>query len=176
MVNRLARRSIGAVVLSFLAACGPLQAAEPGAALDSGARQQYLAELKKLYLTDSERQALLRHCNALLDSYALRAGYQVGQAQRRDLLYRLSVGKPGELLVREELSEPGSINRAVRQQPVELFGVDPFVSYECPAGGIRCVLYSPVDREPMLTIVRDLKGAEELAKALSFLIRNLQQG
>ena len=29
---------------------------------------------------------------------------------------------------------------------------------------------------PLVVIVRDPKGAEELAKALSFLIRNLQKG
>lgn len=176
MKIRLAIRSVGAVLLSILAVSHSLPAAAAEPSLEGNDRQLYLAQLKRLYLTDDERQALLRHCNALLDSYALKAGYQVGQADRRDLLYRLSLGKPGVLLVREELSEPGKLNRAVRQQPVELFGVDPFVNYECPATGIRCVLFSPVDRQPLLSIVRDLKGADELAKALSFLIRNLQQG
>jgi hypothetical protein len=38
------------------------------------------------------------------------------------------------------------------------------------------VLQNPADGSPLLTIVRDHKGAAELAKALSFLIRNLQKG
>jgi hypothetical protein len=50
------------------------------------------------------------------------------------------------------------------------------VRYECPSTGISCVLLNPADGKPMLTIVRDHKGAAELAKALSFLIRNLQKG
>ena len=36
------------------------------------------------------------------NTYALRAGYQVGQAQRQDLLYHFAVGNAGELILREE--------------------------------------------------------------------------
>lgn len=176
MQLRLARQAIGAVLLTTLSALLPVGASEPASVSDGGEQAAYLAGLKKLYLTGSERQALLKHCNSLLASYALRAGYQVGQSDRRDLLYSLQVGKAGELLVREENRVPDSVERSVRNQRVDVFGVDPFVRYECPAGGIRCVLFNPVDRQPLLTIVRDLDGAAELAKGLTFLIRNIQKG
>lgn len=145
------------------------------AQLSSSEQGRYLGELKRLYQTQSERKALLAHCNHLLDTYALKAGYQVGQAQRQDLLYQVSVSAPGELLVREESRAEQGVSVAVRNQRVPVFGVDPFVRYECPSSGRSCVLMNPVDGTPLLSIVRDHGGAEELAKAFSYLIRNVQK-
>lgn len=136
----------------------------------------YLSELKRLYLTSDERQALLAHSNALLDTYALRAAYQVGQAQRDDLTYRLSTGASGELILREEVRGSQGTAVSVRNRHLSVFGLDPYIRYECPPSGIRCTLLNPRDGQPLLTIVRDLGGAAELAKALSFLIRNVQKG
>ncbi|WP_256665817.1 hypothetical protein [Pseudomonas sp. 8Z] len=136
----------------------------------------YLSELKRLYLTTDERQALLAHSNALLDTYALRAAYQVGQAQRGDLSYRLRAGASGELILREEVREDQAAAVSVRNRHLSVFGLDPYIHYQCPPGGIRCILLDPRDGQPLLTIVRDHEGAAELAKALSFLIRNLQKG
>jgi hypothetical protein len=154
----------------------PVLAAEPASGLSSQEQSRYLEQVKQLYLTQNERQALLAHCNDLLNTYALRAAYQVGQAPREDLLYELSLGQPGELLLREDVRAQQGIDRAVRTRRLALFGVDPFVRYDCPAGGVECVLHNPVDGSPLLSIVRDHRGAAELAKALSFLIRNLQKG
>lgn len=171
MQAKLTSRLIGAFLLTVL---GLAQAAEPQ--LDDQAQVSYLQGLKRQYGQSSERQALFAHCNDLLKRYALTASYQVGQAQRRDLTYSLAQGRAGELLVREEQRTPGQLDLAVHNQRVELFGLDPFVRYECPAQGIRCELLAPQSSQSMLTIRRDLKGAAELAKALSFLIRNLQKG
>ncbi|MCY1281441.1 hypothetical protein D9M68_646310 [compost metagenome] len=171
--------------LAFIAALlgqTPLLAAETPAAeeskvqLSSAEQGRYLSELKRLHGTQDERKALLAQCNQLLDTYALRAGYQVGQAQRQDLLYQVSVSAPGELLVREESrAQQGGTSLAVRNQRVAVFGVDPFIRYDCPGGGQTCVLRNPQDGSPLLTIVRDHAGAAELAKALSYLIRNVQK-
>ena len=176
MQLRLTRKLISEVLLSSCMATSTVFAAEPDAGLSSAEQGNYLLELKRLYLTQNDRQALLAHCNDLLKTYALRAAYQVGQAQRQDLIYQLRQGEAGELLLREEIRGQQGTDIAVRNQRVPLFGVDPFVRYECPASGISCVLHNPNDGRPMLTIVRDHKGAAELAKALSFLIRNLQKG
>jgi hypothetical protein len=156
-------------------AAAPALAREPAAGLSSAEQTGYLADLQRLYLSQDERQALLLHSNALLTTYALRAGFQVGQVQPQDLLYQLRLGAPGELIVREEIRGQGN-DVAVRNQRIALFGVDPFIRYDCPASGISCVLYNPVDGKPLLTIVRDHQGAAELAKALSFLIRKVQRG
>lgn len=158
------------------AALPALACAEEKAILQGAEQTAYLDGLKRLYLTDNERQALLAHSNALLDTYALRAGYQVGQAQRQDLLYRFDIGNAGELILREESRGVEGTAISVRNKRISVFGIDPFIRYECPTGGIRCVLFNPADGTPLLNIVRDHKGADELAKALSFLIRNVQKG
>ncbi|MBP8236533.1 MAG: hypothetical protein KAX63_02320 [Pseudomonas sp.] len=176
MQLRLTRKLITAVLLSSCMVTAPLFAAEPEGGLSSAEQSNYLLELKRLYLTQDERQALFAHCNDLLKTYALRAAYQVSQTQRQDLVYQLRQGEAGELLLREETRGQQGTDLAVRNRRIGIFGADPFVRYECPASGISCVLHNPNDGSPLLTIVRDHKGAAELAKALSFLIRNLQKG
>ncbi|PAU56321.1 hypothetical protein [Pseudomonas indica] len=176
MRRRLTRRLGGLFLITALFGSIPVHSAETGAALSGDEPARYLAEIKRLYLTEDERKALLAHCNDLLQTYALRAGYQVGQPGRQDLLYRLSLGAPGELVVREEsrAAEGGQV--AVRNSRLSVFGVDPFIRYDCPHNGVSCVLLNPADGSPWLTILRDHNGAAELAKALSFLIRNVQKG
>ncbi|MBS7662272.1 hypothetical protein I0D00_10025 [Pseudomonas lalucatii] len=176
MQLRLTRNLIAGLLLAGGLLAGPLSAAEPAAVLSGAEQERYLSELKRLYLTQDERQALLAHSNGLLETYALSAAYQVGQAQRQDLRYQLRLGAPGELLLREETRGAQGSDLAVRNQRLALFGVDPFIRYDCPPAGISCVLFSPADGSPLLSIVRDHRGAAELAKALSFLIRNLQKG
>lgn len=176
MAMRLTRKLIVTLLLGAGLASNPVIAAEPASGLSGGEQASYLAELKRLYLTQDERKALLTHSNELLQTYALRAGYQVGQAQPQDRLYQLRLGGPGELLLREETRHPQTGDVAVRNQRIVLFGVDPFIRYDCPPNGISCVFFSPADGSPLLSIVRDHQGAAELAKALSFLIRNLQKG
>jgi len=171
LTSRLAKL----VMVSVLWVIGtPAMAAEP-IELGSEESARYLTELKKLYLTTSDREALLAHSNGLLDTYALRAGYQVGQANPQDLIYELSVAAAGELRIREEVrGNNGGV--AVRNRSLSVFGLDPYLQYQCPAQGPSCSVNSPVDGLPLVVILRDPKGAEELAKALSYLIRNLQKG
>lgn len=172
---RLTRKLTTAALLGGCLVAASAWAAEPAAGLSSPEQARYLTELKRLYLTQDERQALLAHSNDLLKTYALRAAYQVGQAQRQDLVYQLRLGAPGELVLREETRDPKSGDVAVHNRRISLYGVDPFIRYDCPQSGISCVLHNPADGSPLVTIVRDHKGAAELAKALSFLIRNLQK-
>ncbi|UVE18303.1 hypothetical protein NVV93_02565 [Pseudomonas sp. LS44] len=180
MSLRHTRKLSVVTLLAALFAQAPLPAAEAPAAdqpasLRGAEQGRYLAELKRLYQTNDERKALLAHCNQLLSTYALRAGYQLGQSQRQDLLYQLSVSGPGELLVREETRAQQGTALAVRNQRVAVFGVDPYIHYECPNNGLTCELRNPLDGSALVTIVRDHGGAEELAKAVSFLIRNVQK-
>ena len=152
---------------------GPLQAAETNR-LEPEESARYLSGLRTLYLTSNERVALLTHVNALLETYGLRAAYQVGRPNPQDLRYRLETGAPGELRIREERRDAsGSI--AVRNRSLSVFGMDPYVQYQCPSQGVVCT-FANQGGEAWLTILRDPRGAEELAKALSFLFRNLQKG
>ena len=171
----LTRRLSGLLLLLSLGSAAPAQASE--AQLSGEEQARYLADLKRLYLTKDERKALLAHSNALLDTYALRAGYQLGKApaQRSDLRYQLSIAGPGELLVRQETRAEHANSLAVSNRRLSVFGLDPYIHYDCPVGGIICVLSSPADGSPWITVLRDHQGAEDLAKAISFLIRNLQK-
>lgn len=152
------------------------EAANDKLSLGSAEHERYLAELQRLYPRRAPRQALLEHCNRLLESYALRSGFRVGQAQRDDLLYQLSVARSGVLNVREETRSADGSRMAVRNQQVELFGADPFIRYQCPNRGPSCQVLNPQDGTPLLTLVRDHTGVAELAKALTFLVRDLQKG
>lgn len=171
LTSRLAKL----VMVSVLCVIGTPLIASEVVEFGSDESARYLTELKKLYLTSSDREALLAHSNGLLDTYALRAGYQVGQANPQDFLYELSVATPGELRIREEVrSSSGGV--AVRNRSLSVFGLDPYLQYQCPTQGFSCSISSPIDGLPLLVILRDPQGAEELAKALSFLIRNMQKG
>ena len=144
--------------------------------LNSAEQGRYLAELKRLYPGKAPRQALLEHCNRLLQSYALRAGYRVGETQHDDLLYQLSIASAGVLNVREETRSADGSRMAVNNQRVEVFGVDPFIRYQCPNRGPSCQVLNPQDGSVLFKLVRDQAGVGELAKALSFLIRDVQKG
>ncbi len=172
MARGLTRR-LGGLLLLMLA--GATQASE--AQLSSDEQARYLNALKQRYATQNERQALLAHSNALLDSYALRAGYQLDKplAQRSDQQYHLSVSAPGELLVRKEARNAQSQELAVTNQRLSVFGLDPYIHYDCPQTGISCELLNPADGSPWIQVLRDHQGTAELAKAISFLIRNLQK-
>ncbi len=150
--------------------------AEP-AALASSEQVDYLKQLKQQHATTSERTALLAEINRLLTQHALRAGYQIGYSNPQDFLYRVSVAEQGELMVREEIRSSQNNTIEVRNNRINVYGVDPpFVSYACPAQGVRCVIFAEDKKTTLLTIVRNQPAAEELARALSYLIRNIQRG
>lgn len=175
MQRTLTSRLSTLLLISTLCVASVQVAAGEPNSLSSEESGKYLAQIKALYLASSELEALLAHSNALLETYALRAGYQVGRADPLDIRYRLSSGSPGELHIREERRGPrGEV--AVFNRNHSVFGMDPYLQYDCPAQGIECVIKSPADGSTWLTIVRDPNGAQELAKALSFLLRNLQRG
>lgn len=143
--------------------------------LDSREKVNYLSQLKQQHATSNERTALLAEINSLLTKHALRAGYQLGQSNPQDFLYRVSVAEQGDLIIREEIRSRQKNAMEVRSNRINVFGADPFVSYACPAQGIRCVIFGEDKKTAILTIVRNQPAAEDLARALSYLIRNIQR-
>ena len=162
------------LALGFIAATS-CSFAEP-ATLESSEQVNYLNQLKRQHATTSERTALLAEVNSLLTQHALRAGYQVGYSNPQDFLYSVSVDNRGELLIREEIRSNQNNAMEVRSNRINVFGIDPFVSYACPAQGIRCVIFGEDKQTAILTIVRDQDAAKSVARALSYLIRNIQRG
>lgn len=162
------------LALSLIASAS-LSFAQP-AALDSSEQANYLNQLKQQHATSNERTALLSELNSLLTQHALRAGYQVGHSNPQDFLYSVSVAKQGELVIREEIRSSQNNTIEVRSQRINVFGIDPFVSYACPAQGVRCVIFGEDKKTAVLTIIRNQQAAKDLARALSYLIRNMQRG
>lgn len=176
MFQFFSRTALAKYCLSLiLAAATTFSFAEP-TALDSSEQAQYLNQLKRQHATSSERTALLAEVNRLLAEHALRAGYQVGQSNPQDFLYSVSLAQPGTLIIREEIRSSQNNAIQVRSQHIQVFGIDPFVSYACPAQGVRCVIFAEDKRTAILSIVRDRQAAQKLARAFSYLIRNLQRG
>ena len=176
MLQYFSRLTLAArwLALSFIAA-STFSFAEP-AALESSEQVNYLKQLKQQHATTNERTALLAEVNSLLTQHSLRAGYQVGYSNPQDFLYSVSVDNRGELLIREEIRSSQNNTMEVRSNRINVFGIDPFVSYACPAQGIRCVIFGEDKKTAVLTIVRDQEAAKSLARALSYLIRNIQRG
>jgi len=167
---------LGVLAGLFLAFSPITKAQGQSAQIEAPERDGYLNELKLRHRTQDERTALLAESNQLLADYAITSAYQVGQ-KRDDLNYQLSLGDSGELVVREERRSYTNGTFAVRNQTLELFGIEPFVRYDCVTGQSQgCVLFNPKDGNPWLTIVRNQQGAQQLTRVLGFLIRNLQKG
>ena len=144
--------------------------------LDSSEQVNYLNQLKQQHATTNERTALLSEVNNLLSQHALHAGYQVGYSNPQDFLYSVNIAEQGELIIREEIRSPKNNAMEVRNNRINVFGIFPFVSYACPIQGIRCVILGEDKKTALLTIVRDQEAAKNLARALSYLIRNIQRG
>ncbi len=157
-----------------LVAAATFSVAEP-LSLDSSEQVNYLSQLKRQHGTSNERAALLAEVNRLLSEHALRAGYQVGHSNPQDFLYSVSVAQQGDLIIREEIRSSQNNAMEVRSNRINVFGADPFVSYACPAQGIRCVIFGEDKKTAILTIVRDQQAAKNLARAFSYLIRNIQR-
>lgn len=162
------------LALSLVAAT-TFSVAEP-LSLDSSEQVNYLNQLKQQHATASERTALQAEVNSLLTEHALRAGYQVGYSNPQDFLYSVSVAQQGDLIIREEIRSSQNNAMEVRSNRINVFGIDPFISYACPAQGIRCVIFGEDKKTVILTIVRDPDAAKKLARAFSYLIRNIQRG
>ena len=176
MLHYLSRSLLAArwLALSLITASS-FSFAEP-ATLESNEQANYLSQLKRQHATANERTALLAELNSLLTENALRAGYQVGYSNPQDFLYSVSVDGQGELLIREEIRSSQNNAMEVRSHRINVFGMDPFVSYACPAQGVRCVIFGEDKKTAVLTIVRDQDAAKNVARALSYLIRNIQRG
>ena len=110
----------------------------------------------------------------LLKHYALRDGLQAGHVKATNRLYQLSIQHPGELTVRSE--HTGTQGIEIISKRYSVFGLDPYVHYGCDNSFIACELYHPGDNSPWLMITRDRKGAGDLAKVISYLLRDLQKG
>jgi len=135
--------------------------------------QNYLSQLQELYLSQSPVRALTEHINSILAENIFVPGRLRHPQVNEGLVYKVSINSAKEVVVQESdyrLQIPGhSMRRAA------VFGVDPYVAGECDVTLRMCWIYHPVEKqERWITIADNSDALRELSKAMSQLIRQLQ--
>ncbi|GAB1261880.1 hypothetical protein [Aurantivibrio plasticivorans] len=135
---------------------------------------QYIAKIEQLHGTGSSRDALNGHINNLLRFYAydtsnIVAASRLGTTSN----HKLSTTQSGDVI---------SINRFGNKEKqrydedrFSVYGVNPYIEYKCTSATNSCWLYHPVSGDRWLQIVNNQEIAEELAKAVTNLIRQMQK-
>lgn len=141
--------------------------------------ESYDKKVQSLYLGADLKEALVTHINGLLRTYTHIEG-KIKNIERGDgLRYSVSVRDRGELMVTEtrRIKSPGgTMQNQINVQPLNTFGVSPFVNYRCSKAADSCYIKNPSDGDDWIKIAFDEAGAKELATALERLIKALQRG
>jgi len=145
----------------------------PRIAVIEPAEDHDLSVLRRLYLADSDREALVLHLNSLLELSGWRADTAVVRLdQPADLFYQVSV--EGGVIRFQELRREGQNRHARQSEPLEVYGVNPRVEWNCEAATASCWIYDPRDGSRLLQLGYNRDRAAEVARTLGQLIRALQ--
>lgn len=134
---------------------------------------QSLASLRRLYLANSNTEALAAHLNSQISANGWRADHRVVRSGTpADIEYRVSSG-PGEVHIQESrLMVSGE--RQVSAEPLPVFGVSPLVRWDCDGGLNTCWIYDPRDGSRLMQLGANRELAREAARTLGRLIKELQ--
>jgi len=145
----------------------------PKVAVIKPAGNQSVASLRKLYLADSDREALLLHLNSLLDVAGWRADQAVVRLDKpADVSYQVSATE--SVLSFQEIRREAD-NRLVRKtQTMEVYGVNPMIEWGCEAAVASCWIYDPRDGSRLMQLGYNRERAGEIAQTLGQLVRLLQ--
>lgn len=131
--------------------------------------EDYLADILAIYPDSDPAQALVHHINNLLEFYAygderVIAASRFGTPSR----HRIHLSDRGEIITITAGSQsPG-------QDRLRVYGVNPYLRYECMETTASCWVIHPVTAEPWLQIVANRDAGRELTRALAELIKQLQ--
>ncbi|MCG7201580.1 hypothetical protein MD273_17720 [Marinobacter pelagius] len=145
----------------------------PKVAVIEPAGNQSTASLRRLYLADNDREALLTHLNSLLDVAGWRADQTVVRLDNpADVAYEVSATE-SVISFQEIRREAG--NRLVRKtQTMEVYGVNPMIEWGCEAAVSSCWIYDPRDGSRLMQLGYNRERAGEIAQTLGQLVRHLQ--
>lgn len=137
----------------------------------------YDAKVSALFMTKDVKKALVLQINSLLKSYPYLEGRVKNLATSDRETYSVSVEKPSELLVtKTQVNRSRNNGQAeISVSKINVFGVNPFVSYRCSNVADNCVVRNPVSGDEWIRIADDESGARELSTALTRLIKALQR-
>lgn len=153
-------------------ASAPGQQAERVAVIEP-AEGQSLASLRRLYLANSNTEALAAHLNSQVSANGWREDHRLVRAGTpADIEYRVSSG-PGEVYIQESrLMVSGQ--RQVATETLPVFGVNPLVRWDCDGGLNSCWIYDPRDGSRLMHLGANREQAREAARTLGRLIKELQ--
>ncbi|MDY6814593.1 MAG: hypothetical protein SV598_01725 [Pseudomonadota bacterium] len=145
----------------------------PKVALIEPAGNQRISSLRKLYLTNDDRDALLMHLNSLLDVAGWRADQAIARLDKpADVAYEVSA-TDSAISFQEIRREAGG--RLVRKtRTMEVYGVNPMIEWGCEAAVSSCWIYDPRDGSRLMQLGYDRDRAGEIARTLGQLVRHLQ--
>ena len=141
-----------------------------------GSDDAYDARLLKLYMTHNLKDALVLQVNSLLNSYPyLKGRVKNLQTSDRDE-YSVAVEKPSGLLVtRTRVRHAVNDGQAeITVSKLNVYGVNPYLTYICSDVADSCVIKNPANDDDWIRIADDEKGAHQLVRALTRLIKVLQ--
>jgi hypothetical protein len=132
-----------------------------------------LASLRKLYLTDTDKEALALHLNSLLGVAGWRQDRAIIQVDKpADIEYRIST--TNNTISVQEIRR-STENRIVRKtESIPVFGINPQVEWDCESSVTTCWVYDPRDGSRLMQLAFERNRAQEIASTLGLLIRNLQ--
>lgn len=141
---------------------------------------QYIKQLKQLYLTNSASDALLKHINEMLASYALKRPEKIIKLGQQPLTrFRLSLDRSGSLITSSQtinMLNNADTKSIIDTTKINVYGVDPFITYRCSLGTNSCWLRSPVNGDRWIEISNNEQAIAEIAKASTALIKLIQKG
>lgn len=145
---------------------------EPVAVIEP-AGEASVENLRKLYLADSNAEALLIHLNTLLNNAGWRPDERVKRLDRpADISYRVNLMNDS-LNIQESRREVGG--RMTRStETLNVFGVNPGVNWDCEPASSACWIYDPRDGSRLMQITEEHGKAAEIARTLGQLIRTMQ--
>jgi hypothetical protein len=150
----------------------PAVLSQPRIATIEAAGGQSAADLKKLYLADSEEQALLMHLNSVLQLSGWREDKAFVQLnQPADIRYQVEKHS-GSLLIQQIIRQQGTMLR--KSQQIDVYGISPLVKWDCEPSLATCWVYDPRDGSRLFQLGANQGQAEDIARTLGRLIRNLQ--
>lgn len=145
---------------------------EPVAVIEP-ANETSAGDLKKLYLADSETEALVIHLNALLDNAGWSPDRRIKRLDRpADLTYRVNRMNDALNIQEARRETGGRITRST--ESLNVFGVSTSINWNCEPAASACWIYDPRNGSRLMRLAENHGDAAEIARTLGKLIRAMQ--
>ncbi|TQV73426.1 hypothetical protein FKG94_17125 [Exilibacterium tricleocarpae] len=139
----------------------------------------YTERLQMLYMAGTPVEALVTHVNKLLDFYAY-GDPRITAANRikNPTKHSIRVSKRGEIISLSQLTAPQQSSAEeplAKEERFAVFGVNPYVDHRCDNSTASCWILHPNNAGDWLQVVQSRDAVNELSKALTQLIKQLQK-